>query len=862
MNNPTLATALHYASVLGWRVIPIPPRMKRPMIKAWQEKASNNPDVVAQLFNGHSGNIGVVCGIGSGLVVIDVDLPAGAETMKALESEFGPLPDTLTQKTGGNGKHLFFRYPVGHNIRGTIGAKGRGLGVNVDVRAEGSQVIVAPSIHESGSPYIWENALPVADLPPAWIARLESEAVAAKAVSLENSGVLSPDNVFGLHPYVAKALSNAVQKISSAEQGERNSTLFKNVCSLAGFIPAGHLSEETLKGQAEAAFLQCHPDDYDPKEFEASFASAVKAGKERPREIPDMLPPSFRIVKDGPQAGLWFTEPPKKEDGLPIEIRLGSPLYVRGLIRDDDSSNWGLLLEWNDHDEKPHRWSLPHELLSATDSSGWRSHLAKNGWLVQGGRKGHELLTRYLTSCQPVRRLIGVPRTGWHHGSFVLPDKVFSPSAQIEAIILQNPPSRNPYRQNGTREGWKSSIGLWSKDNSRLLFAICAALSGPLLGLLNQESGGFNWTGASSTGKTTTLFAAASVWGKGALSDGYILPWRSTDNGLEAQAVLHSDTILCLDELSQASARTVMEAAYMLGNSQGKARATRTGANRDPKTWRLTYLSTGEQGLTEKIAEVGHTVKAGQAVRLLDIPADAECGYGLFEELHGHASPQVFADAIKQAAATHYGYAGPEFITHLIEKADTIKAFVKDLPALAEKMSGSGADGQVRRAAMRFIICELAGAMAVKFGILPVSEVDVTTATSSCFKAWLDNRGSSGALEDKQVVERARHFIEKHGASRFQPLDTPLPQFPNMEATCHNRAGFKATDTTGRMIYYVLDDAFKEICQGIPPTRAARALNTAGVLIPGGPDRLKNKLPKDVPGLGRASAYALSVHTP
>ncbi len=300
----------------------------------------------------------------------------------------------------------------------------------------------------------------------------------------------------------------------------------------------------------------------------------------------------------------------------------------------------------------------------------------------------------------------------------------------------------------------------------------------------------------------------------------------------------------------------------MLGNSQGKARATRTGSNRDPKTWRLTYLSTGEQGLTEKIAEVGGIVKAGQAVRLLDIPADSGAGHGLFEALHGHASAQAFADAIKQAVAIHYGHAGPEFIVRLIEKGDIIETFPHALPALAEKLSGSGADGQVRRAALRFVLCELAGAMAVAFGILPVTEKDVSEATATCFKDWLANRGSSGALEDMQVVERARHFIEKHGASRFQPLDAPLPQLPNMETVCHNRAGFKAPDTTGRMIYYVLDDAFKEICQGIPATRAARALQSAGVLIPGGPDRLKNKLPRDVPGLGRASVYVLSVHTP
>lgn len=866
MNSAMLNAAMAYTRA-RIPVFPCKPD-KKPYVKGGFHSATADEQQIMRWWAEYpDAMIGMPTGPASGVWALDIDMPkeatggSGYDSLQELIAAHGDLPSTWTQKTPSGGTHYIFHYPTdGMIIRNSAGK----VGSKIDVRGDGGYIIVAPSLNRDGQCYQTINSSPAVPAP-AWLLALATPS-SANSSTLETA---QPDTVItdassGLHPYVAAAVGKASSAIMSAEPGTRNDVFFKSIAALAGFIPTGYLNEETLKAEAEAAFLHCHPNDYDPKEFEASFASAIKAGRDNPREIPDALPLGFRIVKEGPQAGLYFTDPTKEASDPLAKLRIGPPLYVRGRVRDDDSSNWGLLLEWSDHDGKPHRWSLPYELLSAADASGWRSHLAKNGWLVQGGRKGHELLTRYLTNSQPTRTLTGVPRTGWHHGTFVLPDKVLANSeAQAQSIILQTPHSRNQYRQAGTLDEWRNTIGLWSGGNSRLLFALCASLTGPLLGLLNQESGGFNWTGASSTGKTTALYAAASVWGKGSSSDGFILPWRSTDNGLEAQAVLHSDTVLCLDELSQASARTVNEAAYMLGNSQGKARATRTGGNRDPKTWRLTYLSTGEQGLAEKIAEVGGTVKAGQAVRLLDIPADAGAGLGLFENLHGLASAQAFADGIKQAATTYYGHAGMAFINDLIKHAAIVPGFGKAiLSSLAEKLSGSSADGQVKRAAMRFALCEVAGRGAVAAGILPVDIQAVSGAVESCFKAWLDNRGSTGALEDMQVVERARHFIQKHGASRFQSLNPPLSPFPGGEALCVNRAGFKAADPAGRVIYYVLDEGFKEICQGIPATRAARALLAAGILIPGGPDRLKNKLPKDVPGLGRASAYALFVHTP
>ena len=109
--------------------------------------------------------------------------------------------------------------------------------------------------------------------------------------------------------------------------------------------------------------------------------------------------------------------------------------------------------------------------------------------------------------------------------------------------------------------------------------AVSLALAGPLLEPLGLDSFGLHLRGASSSGKTTALRVAASVWG----GPGVLTTWRSTSNGLEGMAALRNSTMLALDELGQATAAEVGEVVYMFANGQGKARARRSGAARPPR---------------------------------------------------------------------------------------------------------------------------------------------------------------------------------------------------------------------------------------------------------------------------------------
>ncbi len=144
--------------------------------------------------------------------------------------------------------------------------------------------------------------------------------------------------------------------------------------------------------------------------------------------------------------------------------------------------------------------------------------------------------------------------------------------------------------------------------------------------------GGIHIQGSSSIGKSSALKVAASVFYGGRLRD-WLGSWRSTDNSLEGVAAAHCDLPLAIDEIGEANPFTVGQTAYMLANGRGKGRANQDGSGRPAAEWRLLCLSSGEVGLTEALQSAKNgagIVRAGQEVRIVDIPAQAG-PLGLFE---------------------------------------------------------------------------------------------------------------------------------------------------------------------------------------------------------------------------------------
>lgn len=498
-----------------------------------------------------------------------------------------------------------------------------------------------------------------------------------------------------------------------------------------------------------------------------------------------------------------------------------SPLRVTALTRNGDGEAWGRLLEFDDPDGNAHAWACPMEML-ASDGAEFRRVLLSMGLEIAPGSKARNLLATYVQTARVSQRAVCTNRTGWYRGRFVLPDETVGNGDNGERVLLQVNGEPPKMAQAGTVEDWREEIAARCAGNSRLTLAVSAAFAAPLLDVAGQESGGIHFVGNSSTGKTTALKCAASVWG----GPSYLHRWRSTTNGLEAVAQSHNDGLLVLDELAQVDPRQAGEVAYMLANGSGKHRARRDGQAKKAASWRLLFLSAGEINLTAHMAEVGKRSRAGQEVRLADVSADAG-PHGMFEALHGASSASAFADTLVQAAATHYGTPSRVFLRKLTAAPrEEVKARIDRLARdFADENLSETADGQARRVCARFALIAAGGELASAFGLTGWSHGEAIQAAQTCFAAWLDRRGGSGSQEQAQAIAQVRHFLESHGEARFVDLDIysdrPIP----------NRAGYRRV-VDGRRQYLIFPETFKrEVCAGIDYRVVARALRENDFLV-------------------------------
>lgn len=512
----------------------------------------------------------------------------------------------------------------------------------------------------------------------------------------------------------------------------------------------------------------------------------------------------------------------KDKDGNEQPQWICSPLQIIAKTRDEKSGEWGRLLKWLDDDGKPHQWAMPLEQLEG-DGAEVRRELARLGLQISPNMAARNLLAAYIKVWPVESRACCVDKLGWHGGVYVTPTEAIGNTGEI--VVFQNGHALDPaFSILGDQNEWRESVAALAAGNSRLVFALCVAFAGALAEIAGEDSGGFHLRGASSSGKSTALNLAASVWGKPA---NFMRLWRSTTNGLEGLASLHNDCALILDEISQIDPSSAGDAAYMLANGQGKARASRNGLAKPAARWRLLFLSAGEESLTAIMERAGKKSSAGQEIRLADIEADAGAGMGIFEELHGYTNASTLAPAIKERTAKFHGKAGMKWLCYLaINRQELLNALPKQVEDLASQLAPKDAAGQVHRVARRFALVALAGELATRYTITGWPEGEAIKAVQKCFAAWLDGFGGNGNREERAILDHVLGFIETHGASRFEDLDATSDQ------RIINRAGFFRTGENGDREFLILPKTFrKEICQGFDEKTVKNVLRKAGLLM-------------------------------
>ncbi|SEQ32473.1 DUF927 domain-containing protein [Giesbergeria anulus] len=509
---------------------------------------------------------------------------------------------------------------------------------------------------------------------------------------------------------------------------------------------------------------------------------------------------------------------------VPTQQWICSPMHVEAITSDAHDGSYGQMLRIKNRRGNWVEWAMPMRML-AGDGIELRSILLDMG--ADLSPNARQALAMYLQSQHPNKHLQCVAQTGWVDAkckAFVLPDAVIGPQA-ADVVYQSEDRASGEYGTAGTLQGWQAGIAAMAVGNPMLALGLCAAFAGPVLAKVHAENGGPHFIGGSSTGKTSILQAACSVWG----GKGYKRSWRATSNGLEAAAAMFNDCLLALDEISECDPKDVGEVVYMLGNGQGKQRATRHGGGRQLTRWRCAVISNGEYSIGTSMAEGGYRIKAGQQVRLFDVPC-APRAFGAWDTLHHHPSARALSDALKTEAATHYGHAGRAFLERLATEDSDLGELLAAIRARPE-FSTDG-EGQEQRVAGRFAVLAMAGELATDYGITGWPAGEAICAAAVGFQAWRSLRtDKTGAnAEQGQIVQAVTDFIDKHGDSRFSDADaTEDARAPLIR----DRAGYWRKTDQGR-VYLFIGAGMREALKGFDFGRALAYLEAAGLIGPAG----------------------------
>lgn len=515
--------------------------------------------------------------------------------------------------------------------------------------------------------------------------------------------------------------------------------------------------------------------------------------------------------------GIFWVVPKVDKDSGEITLQeswLSSPMEVVGI--GTDGNDLYLIIRWTAFgSDLPTTKAIP--LADIGEKEGWRV-LKKGGVNITAKSGLRATLADWLQRNYPEKLWLISLATGWQHGAYIMADGEIIGSPETPVLFSGRSSTTSGYTCKGTIESWRRDVAHLAEGNHCMMTAIGAAFAAPLLGPCGADGFGLHFYAQSSAGKTTTENVASSLYG---CPDLLRLTWYGTSLGLANEASAHNDGLMPLDEVGQgADPVSVSQSAYALFNGVGKLQGAKEGGNRDLKRWRTVAISTGEMDLETFISAAGHKTKAGQLVRLLNIPlSKTNC-------FHEYENGKQHADALKSGYQNNYGTAGREWIKWLVDHQQEAIDVVRECELRWRNKIPAENGEQVHRVGSRFAILE--AALLLSRTLTGWSEKECVDAVQHCYDAWLDAFGS-GNKEREQIIEQTEAFLNAYGLSRFAPIPFDPAALPIRDLAGYRQRGKHDDDS---LTFYAFPETFKnEIAKGFNYKQACEVLAKAGMLI-------------------------------
>ena len=289
----TFAEALLEA---GYSPLPIIAGRKKPALREWSNYcAAPMPCDRVKSYGARwpRASLGLALGY-AGAIALDVDTEDAAQ----LAAICATVPPSPVAKTGAKGFTAFYRAAPGASIPSRHFAAGRKAGI-CDLLSLGTQTVLPPSPHPSGTVYRWLTAdtlltVRACDLPeaPADIAELLETALAPwmprpqfQAPHEPRTGAPEGFELRRLTAFAKSALSAWTSRLAETPEGGRNNTLFALGCVLGKYVFHGLLDVAVIEA---AAFAACEANGLRRADGRLALAATLHSGLARAKG--DALP--------------------------------------------------------------------------------------------------------------------------------------------------------------------------------------------------------------------------------------------------------------------------------------------------------------------------------------------------------------------------------------------------------------------------------------------------------------------------------------------------------------------------------------------------------------------------------------------
>jgi len=234
-SSPNMLDAALWYARQGIPIFPCSPLDKKPLTASgFKDATTDEMRIQAWWQRWPNAMIGAPTGPASGMWMFDTDQdPAknkdGEAELVKLVARYGPLPGTLTSITPRGGRHRFFIWPNGIDIRNSASKVADGI----DVRGDGGYACLPPSRTATGAVYQWDKGTDTgkAIYAPDWLVEL---------VRFETRGQRR------VKAWAAKALSDECDTVAATQPGKRNDALNRAAFNLFQIVAGGALDEREV----------------------------------------------------------------------------------------------------------------------------------------------------------------------------------------------------------------------------------------------------------------------------------------------------------------------------------------------------------------------------------------------------------------------------------------------------------------------------------------------------------------------------------------------------------------------------------------------------------------------------------------